>query len=130
MDLLLLLADDDASYRKLVRVWLKSQPGLTLVGEATDGQEAVNMALELNPDAILMDITMPNLNGIEATRQILSSCPHIRVIALSMHSDPQFKDTMLKAGASAYIQKENLFQDLWPAIRAFKPSRTNRNSVN
>lgn len=112
----ILLADDDAAFCQALRDWL--EPELTVVGEARDGREAVSLALELEPDIILMDVAMPGMNGIEATREIVSSHAAIRVIALSLHAEKRLREEMLRAGASAYVLKENMFQELLSVIRA------------
>lgn len=114
----ILLADDDAAFCQALRDWFDREPGLHVVGEARDGREAVSLALELEPDIILMDVAMPHLNGIEATRKIISARPDVRVIALSFHTEKRLRAEMLRAGASAYILKENVFLELLPAIRA------------
>jgi len=118
MKLLLVLADDDSSYRALIRNWLKASGEIKVVGEASDGGEAVAKTLTLQPDAVLMDISMPVLNGIEATRQIMAGRPDTMVIGLSIHADKQFKEEMFAAGARAYILKENLVSELLPVLRS------------
>jgi DNA-binding NarL/FixJ family response regulator len=96
---------------------LEREEGLEVVGEAEDGREAFGLVGELLPDIIVMDITMPNLNGVDATRQIVREYPEVRVIALSMHSNRMFVTNMLKAGASGYVLKECLSDELVEAVR-------------
>lgn len=114
----ILLADDDAEFCQALRDWFDKEPELNVVGEARDGREAVSLALELEPNIILMDVVMPRLNGIEATRSIISTQAVIGVIALSFHAEKRFRAEMRSAGASAYVLKENVTQELVPIIRA------------
>ena len=113
----ILIADDHGIVREGLRVLIEKQPDMEVVGEAEDGQMAVELAEELLPDVVIMDITMPNLNGIEATRQIVEKMPGVKVIALSIHSDRHFVVDMLKAGVSGYVLKSCLSDDLIRAIR-------------
>jgi len=91
---------------------------MEVVAEAQDGREAVRLAAEMAPDVVIMDITMPDLNGVEATKQILAKSPDIRIIGLSMHSDASFVTEMLKNGAAGYMLKDCAFEELTRAIRA------------
>jgi DNA-binding NarL/FixJ family response regulator len=120
----LLLVDDHKMVLEGLRNLIKQQPNLAVIGEAATGREAVRKVSELNPDVVIMDLTIPDLNGIEATRQILSNNPNVRVIALSMHSDQVFVTEMLKAGAKGYLCKDDDFDDLLSAIRAVMVGRT------
>ena len=113
-----LLAEDHAIVREGLRSLLEKQPDIEVVCEAEDGRIAVERARELLPDVVVMDITMPNLNGVEATRKIIEEFPQIRVIALSIHSNRQFVANMLEAGATGYVLKEGLLEELVKAIRA------------
>jgi DNA-binding NarL/FixJ family response regulator len=113
----ILIADDHGVVRQGLKALIETEAGMQVVGEASDGQEVVQLARQLSPDIILMDIAMPNLNGIEATRLILEDNPQIRIIALSVHSDKHFITEMLKAGASGYILKSCLFDEVLRAIQ-------------
>jgi DNA-binding NarL/FixJ family response regulator len=112
-----LLADDHKIVRDGLRNLLEKHADIMVAGEAEDGREALQLARKLSPDVIIMDIAMPDLNGIEATRQIVAEFPGIKVVALSMHSDKRFVSEMLKAGASAYLLKDCAFEELITAIR-------------
>lgn len=117
MGIRILIADDHKIMRDGLRSLLESQPGMEVVGEAEDGRTTVQLAGKLAVDLIIMDIGMPDLNGIDATRQILSNAANIKVIALSMHSDRRFVAQMFKAGASAYLLKDCAFEELVHAVR-------------
>lgn len=112
-----LLADDHKIVRDGLRTLLEKHADIAVLGEAEDGREALQLARKLSPDVIVMDIAMPELNGIEATRQILSEYSGVKIVALSMHSDKRFVSEMLKAGASAYLLKDCAFEELITAIR-------------
>jgi two-component system response regulator NreC len=113
-----LLADDHTLIRAGLRMVVDAQSDLTVVGEANDGREAVEMAEKLKPHVAVMDIGMPNLNGIEACRQIRAAVPETQVVMLSMHSDEGYVLRALKAGAKAYLLKDSAEADLARAIRA------------
>ena len=113
----ILIADDHGIVREGLRALIEKQPDMEVVGEAEDGQMAVELAEELLPDVVVMDITMPNLNGIGATKQIVEKMPSVKVIALSTHSGRHFVVDMLKAGASGYVLKTCLTDDFIRAIR-------------
>jgi DNA-binding NarL/FixJ family response regulator len=117
MSIKILLVDDHAIVRQGLRSLLEKEPDIEVVGEAEDGRKAIELTRELLPDVVVMDITMPNLNGVEAARLITQELPKVKVIALSMHSDRTFIVSMLKAGASGYILKECLSDELVEAIR-------------
>lgn len=114
----ILLVDDHAIIRQGLRSLLEKQPDLEVVAEAEDGRKAIELVRELLPDIVIMDVTMPSLNGIEATRQICSDFPEVKVIALSIHSNRRFIGDMLQAGAAGYILKDSLFEELVRAIKA------------
>lgn len=117
MSIRILVADDHGIVREGLRSLLGRQPDMAIIGEATDGRKALELVRELLPDVIVMDITMPNLNGVDATRQVISEFPNVKVIALSMHSCTMFVADMIKAGASGYLLKDCLFDELAEAIR-------------
>lgn len=112
-----LLADDHKIVRDGFRTLLAKNEEIRVVGEAEDGRRTVQMVKKLSPDIVIMDVAMPDLNGIEATRQITAEFPDVKVIAVSMHSDRRFVSEMLKAGASAYLSKDYAFDELENAIR-------------
>jgi DNA-binding NarL/FixJ family response regulator len=112
-----LLADDHRIIREGLRSLLQKQPDMEVVEEAQDGITAVRLTEKLHPDIVIMDIGMPDLNGIEAARQIVTRLKDVKVIALSMHSDKRFVLEMLKAGASGYLLKDCAFEELINAIR-------------
>jgi len=103
-----LLVDDHPLIRQGLRALLEGEENIAVAGEAGDGQEAIDQVKTLVPDVTIMDISMPNINGIEATRRILSEAPETRIIALSIHSEKRFVDEMLRAGARAYILKDSV----------------------
>jgi DNA-binding NarL/FixJ family response regulator len=114
----LLLADDHAVVRSGLRMLLQAQPDMIIVGEAETGQEAIRRVAELSPDVVLMDIEMPGMNGIEATRRIKANAPAAAVLALTMYEDDQYFFEMLRAGASGYVPKRAAPDELVSAIRA------------
>jgi len=114
----LMLVDDHPLFRQGLRRVLEAQEDLEVIMEVADGEEALRLVKQLTPDVVIMDITMPGLNGIEATRQIVSELPDIKVIALSMHSDRKFVREMLSAGASGYLLKDSAFEELSNALHA------------
>jgi DNA-binding NarL/FixJ family response regulator len=124
MDVKILLADDHKIMRDGLRSMIEKQKDMKVVAEAEDGRTAVSLAQELSPDVVVMDIAMPELNGIEATRQVVASSPGIKVIALSMHSDRRFVSGVLKAGASGYLLKESAFEELVQAIQIVCSGKT------
>ncbi len=112
-----LLVDDHALLRKGLRLVLEEEEDLEVVGEAGDGREAIELFRELEPDVVVMDISMKGMNGIEATRQIVSEIPDTKVVALSIHSGSRYVEGMLNAGATGYILKESAHEDLIDGIR-------------
>lgn len=114
----ILLADDHAVVRNGFRMILAAQTDLEVVGEASNGREAVALAEKTRPDLVVMDIAMPELNGIEATRQITQKNPNTRVLALSMQKDAVYVRETLRAGAKGYLLKDSSEQDLLAAVRA------------
>ena len=112
-----LVVDDNADFRQRVKEFLASEPEIEVVGEAADGQEAILKARELQPDLVLMDVRMPGINGISATRQLKDEMPEVKVIMLSLFDIDEYRKAALDSGASGYVVKKNLVQELIPAIR-------------
>ncbi|MDH3583106.1 MAG: response regulator transcription factor [Phycisphaerae bacterium] len=113
----ILLVDDHAIVRSGLRSLIESHDGLEVVAEADDGEQAIALAARHEPDVIIMDVAMPGINGIEATRQILEQRPETRIITLSMHADSHFVSRMLQAGARGYLLKDCAFDELAGAIQ-------------
>ncbi|HSA78187.1 MAG TPA: response regulator transcription factor [Nitrospirota bacterium] len=124
MKIKVLLADDHVMMRGGLRMLLEQHAELAVVGEAEDGRETVRLAKKLLPDVVVMDIAMPDMNGIEATRQLFADRPGVKVIALSMHSDRHFVSEMLKAGATAYLLKQCAVDELITAIKTVLKNQT------
>jgi two-component system, NarL family, response regulator NreC len=124
MPIRILLADDHALVRDGVRALLEKQVDMAVVAEAGDGRDAARLADEYAPDVVVMDIGMPNLNGIDATRRILAAHPKTAVVILSMHQDESYVLRSLKAGAKAYLLKDSLRGDVLEAIRAVVQGRS------
>lgn len=114
----ILLADDHAVVRQGFKMILGEQPDMEVVGEAGNGREALQLAESLKPDLVVMDVAMPELNGIEATRRMIDAAPHARVLALSMHKDSVYVREILRAGARGYLLKDSVAGDLVFAVRA------------
>ena len=117
MKLRILLADDHVILREGLKALIEQDPKLTVAGEAGNGAEAVRLAAELEPDLVIMDLNMPVMSGVEATREIVRNHPHIKVLALSMENDRTFVVEVLKAGASGYLLKETAFAELLDAVQ-------------
>jgi DNA-binding NarL/FixJ family response regulator len=113
----ILIADDHGIVRKGLRLQLEQREEFEVVGEASDGREAVHMAEELNPQVVIMDIAMPNLNGIDAAAQMVKRDPQIKVVILSMHSDESYLNRALSAGVRGYLLKETADVDLYRALQ-------------
>jgi two-component system response regulator NreC len=113
-----LIADDHTILRDGIRSLLEDEPDMQVIGEAEDGISAVKMACQLEPDVVLMDIAMPLLNGLEATRQIKRSAPQVRVLVLTMHENEEYIRQVLASGAMGYILKDAAARDLLGAIRS------------
>ncbi len=114
----IMLADDHPLLRQALRDVLEKQPDLEVIAEASDGEEAVKLATELNPDVVIMDISMPELNGLEATKQIKANCPAIAVLVLTVHSDSEHILSILQAGAGGYLTKSVYGDEVIYAIRS------------
>jgi DNA-binding NarL/FixJ family response regulator len=114
----ILLADDHAVVRQGFKMILAAQPDMEIVGEAGNGREALDLAGQFQPDVVVMDVAMPELNGIEATRRIADVSPRSRVLALSMHKDSVYVREILRAGARGYLLKDSISSDLLAAVRA------------
>ena len=124
MPIRILLADDHTVVRDGLRALLEKQPDMTVVAEASDGRDSIRLAEEQSPDVVVMDIGMPSLNGIEATRRILAANPRTAVVMLSMHQDESYVLRSLKAGAKGYLLKDSLRGDVIDAIRAVAQGRS------
>ena len=112
----ILLADDHKIVREGLRSLLEKQPDMEIIAEAADGRTTVKLVQEMSPNVVIMDVAMPGLNGIEATRQIITKVPGVKVVALSMYSDRRFIAGMLSAGASGYLLKDCALEELVEAI--------------
>ncbi len=120
----ILIADDHEVARRGIRALLEAHPGWEVCGEAKDGREAVELASTMNPALILLDIGMPNLNGLEAARQILASSPEIPILILTMHDSDQVVREVLRAGARGFLLKSDAGRDLVAAVEALQLRRT------
>src|SRR6202167_4650327 len=119
----ILLADDHIMVRDGLRALLDRQQGLVIVADASDGRECIQLAEEHSPDVVMMDVAMPKMNGIEATRRILASNPSIAVVMLSMHQDESYVLQSLNAGAKGYLLKDSPREDVLEAIRSAAKGR-------
>ena len=118
MSIRILLADDHKIFREGMRSLLEKEPNMVVIGEAGNGKETVKLAQELLPDVVIMDITMPDLNGIDATQQLKTKTPHTHVLCLSQHSERNFVLAMFEVGAAGYLLKDSAFDELTRAIYA------------
>ncbi len=117
-DINLLLVDDHQVVRTGLRMLLEGQPDMKIIGEADTGLQALDKAIELRPNVVVMDITLPDISGIEATRRLKEALPEVAVVALTIHEDEQYFFEMLQAGASGYVPKRAAPEDLITSIRA------------
>ncbi|MEW6586546.1 MAG: response regulator transcription factor [Nitrospirota bacterium] len=124
MNIRILLADDHKIIREGLKALIDRQSDMNVIGEAEDGRTTVRLAGELCPDIVIMDISMPDMNGIEATRQIVGHGPGVRIVALSVHSDKRFVAEMLNAGAAGYLLKDCAFEELVNAIHSVASNRS------
>jgi len=120
----ILIADDHEVARRGIRALLENHPGWEVCGEAKDGREAVELASRTNPNLILLDIGMPNLNGLEAARQVLAESPDIAILILTMHDSDQVVREVLRAGARGFLLKSDAGRDLVAAVEALQLQRT------
>ena len=120
----ILIADDHELARRGVRALLESHPGWEVCGEANDGRESVELAAATKPDVVLLDIGMPNLNGLEAARQILANSPGVAILILTMHDSDNVVREVLKAGARGFLLKSDAGRDLVAAVEALQRQRT------
>jgi DNA-binding NarL/FixJ family response regulator len=120
----ILVADDQPYFRRVVRALLESKRDWEVCGEASDGQEAIERTLELHPDVVVMDVSMPRLNGLEATRQIHQSFPHARVLILTFHDFPDLARVAEDAGARGCVLKTDSSRFLIPAVESLDTSTT------
>jgi DNA-binding NarL/FixJ family response regulator len=120
----ILIADDHAAVRRSLTQALELEADVQVVGEAPDGSSAVELARQLSPDVVFMDVVMPSLGGIEATRRIMEQCPGVQVIGLSVHASKAFASRMFQAGASAYVVKDGDVQELLHAVDAVSHGQT------
>lgn len=118
-----LIAEDHQTVREGLELILKAQPDIEVVGEAGDGQAAVEMAKALNPDIVIMDVSMPRLNGLKATRELQRSLPHVKVLTLTRHNDDGYLQQLLRAGVSGYVLKQSPSTELLQAVRAIAAGR-------
>lgn len=124
MKIRVVVVDDHQLVKEGICSLLKDEPEVEVIGDAADGRAAVRMAEELAPDVVLMDVALPGLNGVEATRQIVKSRPRVRVLALSMYADGNYVSEMLKAGAAGYLLKDCDLEELTRAIRTVAADHT------
>ena len=124
MSIRVIIADDHKIMRDGLRSLIEKQQNMEIIGEAADGKTTVSLALKLSPDVIVMDVSMPDMNGIEATRKIIEKSPGVKILALSMYSDKKFVAEMLSAGASGYLLKDCAARELMHAIQAVVKNRT------
>lgn len=124
MSIRIIIADDHQIVRQGLKILLEKEPDMEVVGEAEDGRKAVPLIRELVPDVVVMDVKMPDVDGIEASRQILSEMPDVKIIALSMYSDRRFITDMLQVGAHGYVLKDTAFEELVQAIHLAMSNKT------
>lgn len=112
-----LIVDDNADFRQRVRELMDSEPEIEVVGEAADGQDAILKARELDPDLVLMDVSMPGMNGIESTRRLKEEMPNVKVTVLTVFDIQEYREAAMASGASGYVVKSSLMEELMPSIR-------------
>ena len=114
----IMLADDHETVREGLRLIINSQDDMEVCGEVANGRAAVTVAQNLQPDVLVMDVTMPELNGLKATKKLKETCPHLKVLTLTRHTDDAYLQELLRAGASGYVLKQSSSEELLRAIRA------------
>ena len=124
MAIRVLLADDHALLRELLRRLLDAEPGIEVVGEAADGRELLRRTQELSPDVVVVDIAMPELNGVDAAARLASRHPGLRMVCLSAHTEPGYVRAMLAAGVAGYLDKSVVAEELVRAVRAVAAGQT------
>jgi DNA-binding NarL/FixJ family response regulator len=117
------LGDDHVIVREGLKALLKDMPDVEVVGEADNGRDIIKLCKEKSPDVVIMDVSMPDLNGVEATRQIVADFPKTRVIALSMHSSRRVVEEMIQAGAKGYVVKNSAFDELAVALDSIRANK-------
>lgn len=120
----ILLAEDHKTVREGVKLLVNAQPDMEVIGEADDGEMAVKEAVRLDPDMIIMDISMPKLNGLKATKRLRTKCPQVKILTLTRHTDYGYLQQLISAGASGYVLKQSPPTDLINAIRVVADGRT------
>jgi len=111
-----LLVDDDEGFRATVRRLLEQRVDAQVLGEAANGEEAIRLTYDLRPDVVLMDLAMPRMSGLEATRRLKTRLPDLAVVILTVHDEEVYRRTALAAGATGFLQKKTLGVDLWPTV--------------
>jgi len=117
----ILVVDDDAAFRQRVHAFFAREADMEVVAEASDGEEAIRKAQELKPDVVLMDVRMPGLNGVSATRKLREEMPEVKVIMLSVFDLPEYREAAMVSGASGYVVKKSMIEALIPEIRRVCP---------
>lgn len=123
MTIRVLLADSHSGIRESMRAIIDRQPNMAVVAEAQDGRSALRLVRDFNPDVVVMDINMADLKGVKAIRQIISDAPGVKFLAISNHSNRQFVDAMIKAGARGYLFKDHAYEELVRAIQTVVDDR-------
>jgi DNA-binding NarL/FixJ family response regulator len=118
MTIRILLADDHKNLRQFIRALIEMHTGMEVVGEAGVGRKAISMARDLSPGTVIMDVGMPQINGIDTTKEIIATVPKVKVIGLCMHTESTFVSAILGAGASGCLLKERVLEDLIEAVKA------------
>ena len=124
MKLRILLADDHETVREGLKAILNAQPDMEVVAEALDGRAAIEQAAALLPDVVIMDVSMPHVNGLRATQAIRETCPQVKVVTLTRHADDGYLQQLLRAGATGYVLKQSRISEVLQAIRAVAGGRT------